>query len=142
MKLLLLGLALLATPAARAQLLPVPNTRNPDWEQTDTKLGFRPSRPDTLPAGRDRMPIADPNRGNRAAMPNALGKKSLLGMNGSYHYWDAARKLGYEWKARPGSNSAAPDSLVTVYQQATGATYTYRRRPAPTATPRLLSPGK
>lgn len=122
---LLLG----TTLAAHAQLLPVPNTRNPDWVQIDTKLGFRPSRPDSLAGGRDRMPIADPSRGT-ARMPNAL-RKNLMNIGNTYRYWDADRKLAYEWQARLGSGSAAPDSTVTVHQQATGATYTYRRRPAP-----------
>jgi|GEM_PF-1790241 len=121
---LLLGTAL----AAQAQLLPVPNTRNPDWEQTDTKLGFRPSRPDSLPGRRDRMPIVDPGRGSTARIPNAQ-RKNLLSIGNTYHYWDADRQLAYKWQARPGS--AAPDSTVTVLQQRTGATYTYRRRAAP-----------
>jgi hypothetical protein len=121
---LVLGTAL----AAHAQLLPVPNTRNPDWVQIDTKLGFRPSQPDTLPSGRDRMPVADPSRGNTTRMPNAQ-RKNLTSIGNTYHYWDADRKLAYEWQARSGS--AAPDSTVTVRQQSTGATYTYRRRPTP-----------
>lgn len=121
---LLLGTAL----AAHAQLLPVPNTRNPDWEQTDTKLGFQPSRPDSLPGSRDRMPIVDPSRGSTARIPNAQ-RKNLTSIGNSYRYWDADRQLAYEWQARPGS--AAPDSTVTVRQQRTGATYTYRRRLAP-----------
>jgi hypothetical protein len=122
---LILGTAL----AAQAQLLPVPNARNPDWVQTDTKLGFRPSRPDSLPGSRDRMPIADPSRSGAPTMPNALGKKNLTNIGNTYRYWDADRKLAYEWQARPGS--AAPDSTVTVHQQSTGAIYTYRRRPTP-----------
>ena len=127
---LLLGPALvLATAlAAHAQLLPVPNTRNPDWIQTDTKLGFRPSPPDSLPGSRDRMPIADPSRGSTARIPNAQ-RKNLTSIGNTYYYWDADRQLAYEWPARPGS--AAPDSTVTVRQQRTGTTYTYRRRPAP-----------
>jgi hypothetical protein len=125
--LLCAGLVLGTTLAAHAQLLPVPNTRNPDWVQTDTKLGFRPSRPDSLPGSRDRMPIVDPSRGT-ARMPNAL-RKNLTSIGNTYRYWDADRKLAYEWQARTGS--AAPDSTVTVLQQATGATYTYRRRSAP-----------
>ncbi|MGI4832892.1 MAG: hypothetical protein ACRYFK_05460 [Janthinobacterium lividum] len=142
MKLLALGPALLlGATAAHTQLLPVPNTRNPDREQTATELGQRPSRPDTLPAGRDHMPIADPGRRGATAMPNSRLSKSLSSSNGWYHYWDSTRQLAYEWRARLGS-SAAPDSLVMVYQQATGATYIYRRRLSPTATPRLLSPGK
>ena len=141
MKLLAPCLLITAT-AAHAQLLPVPNTRNPDWEQTTTKLGFRPSRPDTLPSGRDRMPTANPDLNGGDRMPNSQLNKSLASANGQYRYWDSVRRLAYQWQARPGSHSAAPDSLVAVYQQATGATYTYRRRPVPTATPRLLSPGK
>jgi hypothetical protein len=138
MKQLLLcpALALCTTLAAHAQLLPVPNTRNPDWVQIDTKLGFRPSRPDSLLGSRDRMPIVDPSRGSASQMPNALGKKNLINVGNAYRYWDADRKLAYEWQARPGS--AAPDSIVTVQQQATGATYTYCRR----VTPKPLNQGK
>jgi hypothetical protein len=127
--LLCAGLVLATTLSAHAQLLPVPNARNPDWVQTDTKLGFRPSRPDSLSGSHDRMPIADPSRGGAPTMPNALGRKNLTNIGNTYRYWDADRKLAYEWQARPGS--AAPDSTVTVHQQATGATYTYRRRSAP-----------
>ncbi len=122
------ALLLLTTLSAHAQLLPVPNVRNPDWVQTDTKLGFRPSRPDSLPGSRDRMPIADPSRGTAARIPNAQ-RRNLLNIGNTYRYWDADRRLTYEWQARSGS--AAPDSTVTVYQQATGATFTYRRRVAP-----------
>jgi hypothetical protein len=130
------ALVLGTTLAAHAQLLPVPNTRNPDWIQTDTKLGFRPSRPDSLPGSRDRMPIANPSRGTTARMPNAQ-RKNLTNIGNTYRYWDADRKLAYEWQARPGS--AAPDSTVTVQQQSTGATYTYRRRAAaPTVMGQLL----
>jgi hypothetical protein len=117
-----------ATLAAHAQLLPVPNTRNPDWVQIDIKLGFRPSQPDSLPGSRDRMPIADPSRSGTARMPNAQ-RKNLTNIGNAYRYWDAERQLAYEWRAHPGS--AAPDSTVTVHQQSTGATYTYRRRPTP-----------
>ncbi len=129
MRSLLCVLAGLLTAArAHAQVLPVPNARNPDWIQTDTKLGFRPSRPDTLPGSRDQMPIADPSRQNGAAvMPNAL-TKSITSIGNQHRYWDAARQLSYEWQSRPGQ--VAPDSLVTVRQQATGATFTYRRAPA------------
>jgi hypothetical protein len=89
------------------------------------------------------MPIADPGRSGPVAMPNSQLNKNLSSSNGRYRYWDSARQLAYEWQARPGSNSAAPDSLVTVYQQKTGATYTYRRRPAPlVVTPRPLGSGK
>ncbi|RZK25649.1 MAG: hypothetical protein EOO63_15735, partial [Hymenobacter sp.] len=77
------ALMLGTTLAAHAQLLPVPNTRNPDWIQTDTKLGFRPSRPDTLPHSRDRMPIVDPSR-NGTKMPNALGRKNLTNIGNTY----------------------------------------------------------
>jgi hypothetical protein len=127
---LLLSCALLLTSAlaAQAQLLPVPNTRNPDWVQTDTKLGFRPSLPDSLPGSRDRMPIADLGRDQASGIPNAQ-RKNLANTGNSYRYWDTDRQLVYAWQARPGS--AAPDSAVTVYQQRTGATYTYRRRAAP-----------
>ncbi|TDN35924.1 hypothetical protein E4631_04555 [Hymenobacter sp. UV11] len=114
-----------ATALSHAQVLPVPNARNLDWVLDKTTLGTRPSRPDSLPGGRDQMPIVDPNRqGGVAAMPNALAK-SITG-SGNYHqYWDAARKLNYEWQSRLGQ--LAPDSLVTVKQQDTGATFTYRR---------------
>ncbi|RZK97472.1 MAG: hypothetical protein EOO62_27955, partial [Hymenobacter sp.] len=89
MKQLLLLPALLATSlAAHAQLLPVPNTRNPDWVQTDTKLGFRPSHPDTLPGSRDRMPTVDPRRNGAPTMPNAL-RKNLTSIGNTYRYWDA-----------------------------------------------------
>ncbi|MGI4738507.1 MAG: hypothetical protein ACRYG7_25340 [Janthinobacterium lividum] len=119
---------LLIAASAHAQVLPVPNARNPDWIQTDTKLGFRPSRPDTLPGSRDQMPIADLNRQSGVApMPNAL-TKNILSIGDQHRYWDAARQLSYEWQARPGQ--VAPDSLVTVRQQATGAMFTYRRAPA------------
>jgi len=129
--------ALLATASAHAQVLPVPNARNPDWIQTDTKLGFRPSRPDSLPGGRDQMPIADPSRqSGPPTMPNALAKR-ITSIGNHHRYWDAPRKLSYEWQSRPGQ--VVPDSLVTVQEQATGATFTYRRatkqwktRPAPT----------
>jgi len=105
--------------------MPVPNTRNPDWVLDKTTLGFRPSRPDTLPGGRDQMPIADPSRpGGVATMPNAL-TKSITGFGNTHQYWDAARQLSYEWQSRPGQ--IIPDSLITVRQQATGATFTYRR---------------
>jgi hypothetical protein len=69
-------------------------------------------------------------------MPNALGK-SILSIGDTHRYWDAARQLSYEWQSRAGQ--VAPDSLVTVRQQSTGATFTYRRaakqwkaRPTPT----------
>lgn len=132
MKQALLHFAVLLGPAlaAHAQLLPVPNARNPDWVQTDTKLGFRPSRPDSLASHGDRMPIVDPSRGRTDQMPNAL-TKNLTKVGNTYRYWDATRRLAYEWPARPGS--AAPDSIVTVQQQATGAMYTFRRRRAPAA---------
>lgn len=129
MKRLLLCSILLsgASLAAQAQLLPVPNARNPDWILENTQPGSRPSRPDSLGGSRDRMPIADPNRRAPAAkMPNAL-PKSLSSIGDTRHYWDADRQLAYEWKARPGST--APDQVVIVRQQATGALYTYRRRP-------------
>lgn len=126
-QLLLLPALLASTLAAHAQLLPVPNTRNPDWVQTDTKLGFRPSPPDTLPGSRDRMPTVDPRRNGTPAMPNAQ-RKNLTSIGNTYRYWDADRQLAYQWEARPGS--AAPDSIVTVQQQATGAVYTYRRAKA------------
>ena len=116
-----------ATALSHAQVLPVPNARNPDWVLDKTTLGSRPSRPDTLPGGRDQMPIANPDRQRPpAAMPNAL-TRSISSMGQRRYYWDAAQQLGYEWQARPGQTT--PDRLVTVRQQATGATFTYRRAP-------------
>jgi hypothetical protein len=127
-----------ATAAAHAQILPVPNARNPDWILDNTTLGSRPSRPDSAPGSRDRMPIADPSRqGGVSAMPNAL-TKSISSVGNRHYYWDAARQLSYEWQSRP--NQVAPDSLVKVRQQATGATFTYRKRPkAEQAYPRKLN---
>ena len=116
-----------ATALGHAQVLPVPNARNPDWVLTKTTPGFRPSRPDSLPGSRDQMPIANPGRsrsGEATPMPNGLGR-SITSIGNRHEYWDAARQLSYEWQARPGQT--APDSLVTVRQRATGATFTYRR---------------
>lgn len=128
MKSILCIIAWLGTSAlAHAQVLPVPNARNPDWVLDKTTLGFRPSRPDTLAGSRDRMPIADLNRQNgTASMPNVLGK-SITSIGDTHRYWDAARQLSYEWQSHAGL--LAPDSLVLVKQQATGATFTYRRTP-------------
>lgn len=125
--LLCAALLLSAALAAQAQLLPVPNARNPDWVLENTQAGLHPSRPDSLAGSRDRMPIADPNRqAPTARMPNAL-PKSISGAGSMRRYWDADRQLAYEWKAQPGR--MAPDQVVTVHQQTTGATYIYRRRP-------------
>lgn len=123
-----------ATVVAQAQLLPVPDARNADWVLDKTTPGSRPSRPDTLPGGRDRMPMASTNPpGQTPAMPNALTARisgnSTGTAGGQRYYWDAARQLGYEWRARRGQ--FAPDSLVTVRQQSTGATFTYRKRAKP-----------
>ncbi len=123
-QLVLLPVLLAITLAAHAQLLPVPNTRNPDWVQTNTKQGFRPSHPDLLPGHHDQMPVVDLHRSGASTIPNAQ-RKNLMSIGNTYRYWDADRKLAYQWEARPGS--AAPDSVVTVQQQVTGAIYTYKR---------------
>ncbi len=113
------------TTLSHAQVLPIPNARNPDWVLGKTTLGFLPSWPDTLAGGCDRMPIDNPSGQDKVAtMPNAL-TRSFTSIGSRHQYWDADRRLSYEWQARAGQ--VAPDSLVTVKQQATGATFTYRR---------------
>ncbi|MGI4759104.1 MAG: hypothetical protein ACRYF0_00255 [Janthinobacterium lividum] len=129
--LLCFGSWLGTTIIAHAQLLPVPNARNPDWVLDKVTLNSRSSQPDTLPGNRDRMPIASPNpQGKALAMPNALttsiSGKSVSIVGGQQYYWDAAQQLRYEWSARHGQG--VPDSLVIVHQQITGATFTYHKR--------------
>ena len=130
MKSLLCAVAWLgASILSHAQVLPVPNARNPDWVLAKATSGFRLSRPDSLPGGRDRMPIVKPNReGPKDAipMPNGLSQR-ITSIGDRHEYWDAARQLRYEWQSR--TDQVGPDSLVTVRQQATGATFTYRRAP-------------
>ena len=127
MKGLLCLATVLATTAAHAQPLPIPNTRNPDWELLKREEGFRPSWPDTLAGGSDRMPKVDPSRGRMVeTMPNAL-QRSITSANGYQQYWDADRRLQYRWLARP--EQLTPTNVVAVYQQATGALFTYRKRP-------------
>lgn len=128
---LCLGIWLCASVVAQAQLLPVPNTRNADWVLINTTPGRRPSLPDTLPGSRDRMPTAGPNPlAPTPAMPNALtaglSNQSTGLVGGARAYWDAARQLSYAWRG-----PAAPDSLVTVCQQSSGASFTYRKRAKP-----------
>ena len=129
-----------ATALSHAQVLPVPNARNPDWVLDKTTLGFRPSRPDSLPGSRDQMPIATPSReGEVTPMPNGLGR-SIASIGDRHEYWDAARQLRYEWQSR--TNQVGPDSLVTVRQQATGAAFTYRRLPKQWKYQRSITPSK
>jgi hypothetical protein len=144
MKAFLCLASLMATVTlAQAQVLPVPGARNPDWLLDKPATNGRPIRRDTLPSGRDPMPIADPRRqgqGGTDAMPNALSK-NIQSIGNHHRYWDAARQLSYDWQSRSGQ--LGPDSLVTVFQQATGTTFTYRRAPAKSGRVRpQLIPGK
>ena len=113
MKLLLLPVVLLcAAPTVRAQQLPVPGDKNPDWalEKSEARPNAEPS--DVLP-GTDRM-------------PNAM-QKSIKSIGNRHYHWDSKRQLAYEWLSRPSSGSVAPDQLVTVRAEPTGILYTYRR---------------
>ena len=114
MKCLLLPIALLcAAPAAQAQLLPVPGTKNPDWALEKSEAGPNAEPSDVLP-GTDRM-------------PNAM-QRSIKSIGNRHYHWDSKRQLAYEWLSRPSSGSVAPDQLVKVRAEPTGTLYTYRRR--------------
>ena len=114
MKRLLLPVALLcAAPTVRAQQLPVPGDKNPDWalEKSEARPNAEPS--DVL-SGTDRM-------------PNAM-QKSIKSIGNRHYHWDASRQLAYEWQSRLGSGSVAPDKQVRVREERTGIAYVYRRR--------------
>ena len=113
MKRLLLPVVLLcAAPTVRAQQLPVPGDKNPDWalEKSEARPNAEPS--DVLP-GTDRM-------------PNAM-QRSIKSIGNRHYHWDSKRQLAYEWLSRPGSGSTAPDKLVVVRSESAGI-YTYRSR--------------
>ena len=110
-RLLLLVILLCMAPIARAQLLPNPGAKNPDWtleksdvQQVDGRLA--------LPPATDRMPNA--------------AQKSISSNGNRHSSWDADRQLAYQWLSRPGAT--APEERVTVRADRTGTTYTYRRR--------------
>jgi hypothetical protein len=114
MKRLLLLVALLnGAHAAQAQLLPVPGSRNPDWNAEKTEA---------LP---EATPVGEPFKTD--PMPNAAHKSIASSGNRHYH-WDADRRLAYRWRSRPGSGTVAPDEEVLVRDERTGITYTFRRR--------------
>lgn len=97
---------------AQAQALPLPGARNPEWALENTApYAYRQGPNDLLPTN-DRM-------------PNASQRSVLSNGNRSYH-WDAARQLAYEWPNHTGS--VGPYDSVTVRDDRTGTTYTYRRR--------------
>ncbi|GGG52516.1 hypothetical protein [Hymenobacter glacieicola] len=99
-----------ATSVAQAQLLPVPNSRNPDWVLEKAAV----PKPDAsvLPLITDRMPNA--------------AQKSISSSGNRHYCWDAQQQLAYEWVSQPGR--VAPDQRVTVREERTGTAYTYRRR--------------
>jgi hypothetical protein len=113
MKRLLLCPAVLLTTAlaAQAQVLPVPGGKNPDWVLLQTE--WKPYDGQVMQSiSLDRMP-------NAAA-------KSIISKGNHHYYWDAARQLSYEWLSNP--DQVAPNSVVVVHQQTTGATFAYRKR--------------
>ncbi|UOR04073.1 hypothetical protein MUN82_14095 [Hymenobacter aerilatus] len=98
--------------AAQAQLLPTPHQQNPDWTlqkvEAQNSAGIAAAPP----------PATD-------AMPNAM-QKSIASAGNHRRVWDAQRQLAYEWMSRP--DEMAPDKLVLVREQRTGAVYTYARK--------------
>ena len=138
MKLLLILLSLLTLSAAQAQLLPTPGTRNPDWALAKTDPPHTYNRVDTLRYHPDPMPnSAEELPAPTDHMPNGA-RKSISAIGNRRYYWDAARRLRYEWTVKPGSD--APDSTVTVRDDNTDVAYTFRRRPKPVK-PRSHFPG-
>lgn len=97
---------------ARAQALPVPGIRNPEWTLENTV-------PDAFGQGFGDLPVTNDR------MPNASQRSVLSNGNRSYH-WDATRQLTYEWPNYAGS--MGPYNSVTVRDDRTGTVYTYRRR--------------
>ena len=111
MKGLLLSSALLCGLSARAQMLPVPGGKNPDWMLLKTEQRPYDGRP-VIPSGTDRM-------------PNAVHKS--ISSIGNHHYsWDAEHQLAYDWMSRD-SSSVAPFKLVQVREGRKDVVYVYRR---------------
>ncbi|GAB2862349.1 hypothetical protein [Hymenobacter ruber] len=106
----LLCLFLLSGLAANAQLLPVPNSKNPDWvllktekRHSDNRLLFSP--------GTDKMPNA--------------AEKSIISKGNHHYHWDASQQLVYDWVSAAGM--MAPLDTVNVREQRSDIAYIYRR---------------
>ncbi|MBW3129186.1 hypothetical protein [Hymenobacter profundi] len=113
MKPLLSILTVISTvSAAQAQLLPAPHQQNPDWTLQKVEAQTSASIATVPP------PATEP-------MPNSL-QKSISSAGNRRRVWDAKRQLAYEWVSRP--DEMAPNKLVLVREQRTGAVYTYARK--------------
>lgn len=98
--------------SVQAQLLPAPHQQNPDWtlQKVEALNGVGIA---TVPP-----PATD-------GMPNAM-QKSIQSIGNHRYVWDARQQLAYQWRSRAGE--MAPDKLVTVREDRTGAVYTYARK--------------
>ena len=110
MKSALLGLFLLSGLTAKAQVLPVPNSKNPDWVLLKTEkrhvAGQLP-----LPPSFDKMPNA--------------AQKSISSQGNHHFHWDASHRLAYDWVSADGA--MAPLDTITVREQQSDIAYIYRR---------------
>lgn len=113
MKLTLLSFALLGALSAKAQLLPVPGKKNPDW----VLLNIRPQ-------SYDAQALAIPSPPPTDRMPNA-SQKSIQSIGNHHYYWDANQQLAYDWYSKEGKTE--PDVMVFVREQRKDSVYTYRR---------------
>ncbi|MDB5271222.1 MAG: hypothetical protein JWP58_4262 [Hymenobacter sp.] len=111
MKGFLLSFALLFGLSARAQTLPVPGGKNPDWVLLKTEKRPYDGRP-IIPPGTDRMPNA--------------AQKSISSIGNHHYTWDAEHQLAYDWLSRD-SSSVAPFKLVQVREGRKDVMYVYRR---------------
>ena len=110
MKSVLFGVFLLSGLVAKAQLLPVPNSKNPDWVLLKTEKQHSDGQP-SFPAGTDKMPNA--------------AQKSISSQGNHHFHWDASHQLAYDWVSADGA--WAPLETITVREQRSDIAYIYRR---------------